>query len=321
MIYHETLNKFAILRGKYYLCTVTIITSYKIMKEETIIEQTQLSEEICASQVKQSSKDRAGIAIGAAFVSGSIVGSSVTLAGQAVAENIAKPNDETIEKGTKVEEEADIAYVPEITTSNTAPVAQVSDDMSFSQAFAEARRQVGAGGAFVWHGKVYGTYYKNEWDNMTTEEKEDYQSSVDYEHLMAHNNAEKMPTHNASVAQNINTHDTAVDDSASQNSDPIDAEDVDVHVISVEHNIEMNGQEVDVAVIEVDGYHGILVDVDHDGIVEGAIIDFNGDGQIQANEVSPDLSNAQIPMPQMSDGDMFMAQNNNMPDYMNDANI
>ena len=54
----------------------------------------------------------------------------------------------------------------------------VSDDMSFSQAFAAARHEVGPGGIFHWHGKSYGTYYKEEWDQMSADEKDDYFAAV-----------------------------------------------------------------------------------------------------------------------------------------------
>ena len=49
----------------------------------------------------------------------------------------------------------------------------VTNDMSFNEAFASARAEVGAGGAFVWHGNVYGTYRADdaEWMEMTAEER------------------------------------------------------------------------------------------------------------------------------------------------------
>lgn len=59
-----------------------------------------------------------------------------------------------------------------------APIAQVSDSQSFAQAFADARRQVGPGGIFEWHGNVYGTYYADEWNSMTQEQRGDYWASV-----------------------------------------------------------------------------------------------------------------------------------------------
>lgn len=53
-------------------------------------------------------------------------------------------------------------------------VAEVGDDMTFSEAFAEAREEVGAGGVFYWQGGIYSTFYKEEWDNMTAEEKQEF---------------------------------------------------------------------------------------------------------------------------------------------------
>ena len=61
-----------------------------------------------------------------------------------------------------------------------APVAEsVTDDMKFGEAFQTAREEVGPGGFFMWHDKPYGTYYKDEWDSMSTEEKNEFYASVD----------------------------------------------------------------------------------------------------------------------------------------------
>lgn len=54
----------------------------------------------------------------------------------------------------------------------------VDDSMTFNEAFAAAREEVGAGGLFVWHGHTYGTYYENEWNAMSPEEKEQYWADV-----------------------------------------------------------------------------------------------------------------------------------------------
>jgi hypothetical protein len=50
--------------------------------------------------------------------------------------------------------------------------------MSFNEAFAAARSEVGAGGVFEWRGQVYGTYYGDEWNAMTDEEKDDFGKSL-----------------------------------------------------------------------------------------------------------------------------------------------
>lgn len=50
----------------------------------------------------------------------------------------------------------------------------VNDDMSFAQAFASARADVGSNGVFEWRGGVYGTFYQDEWDNISEEYKEEF---------------------------------------------------------------------------------------------------------------------------------------------------
>ena len=56
----------------------------------------------------------------------------------------------------------------------------VNDEMSFSQAFAAARAEVGAGGAFEWRGQIYGTYYADEWESMSDDEKDAFGSKFDF---------------------------------------------------------------------------------------------------------------------------------------------
>lgn len=67
---------------------------------------------------------------------------------------------------------------PAFVVHDMAPVAEsVSDEMSFGDAFAMARQEVGAGGIFQWKGNTYGTYYKEEWENMTKEDKNEFAQS------------------------------------------------------------------------------------------------------------------------------------------------
>lgn len=64
-------------------------------------------------------------------------------------------------------------------SSSILPCASsVNDSMSFKEAFANARSELGAGGLFVWHGKPYGTYYENELKTMTLEEKEQWRADA-----------------------------------------------------------------------------------------------------------------------------------------------
>ena len=65
------------------------------------------------------------------------------------------------------------------TSDGEIPVADsVTDDMSFSEAFSAAREEVGPGGVFEWNGNVYNTYYAEEWENMSEEEREEFASHL-----------------------------------------------------------------------------------------------------------------------------------------------
>lgn len=68
----------------------------------------------------------------------------------------------------------------------------VDDSMSFSQAFAAARHEVGPGGLFVWHGNTYGTYYANEWNAMSPEEHDQYWADVHHTTSSLNEDAEEI---------------------------------------------------------------------------------------------------------------------------------
>lgn len=80
---------------------------------------------------------------------------------------------ETVEIGT-IPEADDVILENE----NGIRYGQVDDDMSFSEAFATARAQVGAPGVFVWHGNTYGTYYAEEWNAMSADERGQFLADV-----------------------------------------------------------------------------------------------------------------------------------------------
>ena len=97
-------------------------------------------------------------------VSGILMGAGLLYAGQAVAQNI---NNEE-----KPEEKPEDVAAPEQgetshTLENGLQVATVNDDLSFGEAFAQSRAEVGPGGVFHWHGGIYNTYSADEWNAMT----------------------------------------------------------------------------------------------------------------------------------------------------------
>ena len=123
------------------------------------------------------------------------------------------------------------------------PIAHnVSDDMSFGEAFAHARAEVGPGGIFEWRGNTYGTYYVDEWNSMTPADKDEYWAAV-YQAVGIDNGSQGYGYENYAG----NSNDIQV----------IDSQDVD-------------GDGKDDA---------WLVDVNDDGQGDAVILDVDGDGQ------------------------------------------
>ena len=102
-----------------------------------------------------------GVMIGG--IPGIILGAGGVLAAQAFTVEPPVPNPPVPVNGGNVN--------PPQPEEGEIPVAHsVNDDMSFGEAFAAARSEVGPGGAFCWHGNVYSTYRSDdpEWVEMGT---------------------------------------------------------------------------------------------------------------------------------------------------------
>ena len=336
------------------MCIFATVKSLKLdnmNNEETILDpqysnaESQKSETTSVEQPKSEEKKNIGLGEKAAYaVGGAVVGAGMTMAGQAVAAT----SSETVEvpEGTEGEDavaaaepqsmtrdtqEHQTAPEPEdaiVATATGVRVAQVDDNASFSQAFADARAQVGPGGVFEWHGRVYGTYYKDEWDNMTAEQKHEYQASIDYKDVISD---ESIAQHHNDMAQhNVTHHESNVHQASYHNqevtakpetpndSQEVSSEDVDVQVLEVGQT-DLNGDGIpeNAAVLEVNGHEVLIVDIDQDGIADAALCDVDNDGQVEI----ADLSGENMAMPEQSAGDAYMAQADNAPDYMNDANV
>ena len=106
----------------------------------------------------------------------------------------------------------------------------VDDDMSFNKAFAAARAEVGAGGAFEWRGQVYGTYYADEWDAMTADEKSAFGRNFDSRSADADYTNEVVAEVVAEEASDVRGYETDDEPVAYIN------EETDVEILGVEMN-------------------------------------------------------------------------------------
>lgn len=192
---------------------------------------------------------------------------------------------------------------------------------NFSDAFAQARAQVGPGGVFEYNGRLYGTYYAEEWDNMSSQEKADYQNRVNEVAPSHHNNSQS--TH--ASTQEVEHHDVSPE-AVPANAEMISTEPVDneIRVLGVEAVQNENGQIMNIALVECEGDHALLVDLDNNGTIDVLLHDDNGDGQLQNSEIH-DISGAGLDVADLmqtqaaQQGDVLYASNDDMPDYINDA--
>ena len=197
---------------------------------------------------------------------------------------------------------------------------------NFNDAFAQARSQVGAGGVFEYEGRLYGTYTAAEWNDMSAQERADYQARVN----------EVAPSHSSLPTQNNDTpHYAGVAEShaapmhvqeVAHNTEMISAEPVDneIHVLGVQTVQTTDGEIMNIAVVECQGDHALLVDVDNSGTMDCLVHDDNRDGYIQPEELH-DISEAGIHVNDLLEtqatqaGGYYYAANDDMPDYINDA--
>ena len=124
-------------------------------------------------------------------VSGIVLGGVATAAVAATASRMSEneANGETTLTGVNGSAQVD----------DSIPVAQVSDDMSFSDAFHAAYEQVGPGGVFVWHGQVYSTFTEDEWNSMTPAEQAEFGSHVHVQYAESSQTSSQSTHHHAPV--------------------------------------------------------------------------------------------------------------------------
>lgn len=195
----------------------------------------------------------------------------------------------------------------------------VNDEMSFSQAFSAARDEVGAGGYFVWHGNVYGTYYASEWNSMTHDEQVQFSLGSSNIPQTEYSHSENITTSEASY--------TTTSNNETLSSDSSDGD--DFQILGVEHaNIDGEHDSI-IGAASVNGQAVYFIDVDgQDNEFEYMVADANANNQIEDNEfidiseqhiqVSAFEEIAQANNPQ-NEIDQYYASNEDLPDYVNDA--
>lgn len=211
----------------------------------------------------------------------------------------------------------------------------VSDDMSFSQAFAAARAEVGAGGAFEWHGGIYSTYTAEEWDNMSSADRDEYNNhfawnkgdtvSEPKNDMASRTDTHTAPDNTAHTTTDAQPHDQTSQPAADGTGDvavvTVDAE-PDIQVIGMEYFPENNAVRVDMS---IDGQDVMLLDYDGDGMIEYVAADLDGSGTIEDEEVGYigqegiSINDIISTDGDITDPDNDIAGTDEGPDYVNDA--
>ena len=227
-------------------------------EQSQIIEETVNEEQETSQESKRSSRVKkvAGVAgVAAAGVASGVVFTSMASRG----------NDDQSTQADAAQADAAQATHTAVPAGNVK-VAEVSDDMSFDEAFASARKQVGAGGVFEWRGKLYGTYYKNEWDAMSQADKDQYAANVfGTPQAKVHNEKKDMPEVGSGEDGKYNIQQvygatTVTDD---------------------------DGNPMTMVEAKVNGHNAILCDINQDDKIDAMVIDANDDGQITEDEIIP----------------------------------
>lgn len=189
----------------------------------------------------------------------------------------------------------------------------VNDDMSFSEAFAAARAEVGGGGAFVWNGNVYSTYTAEEWDAMTDEQRNEYYENLNW------TKQDTVHTEEVTSAEaEIEVLEAGPENTAPEVEVVAVVDEPEIEILGVAHDAETGAN---FGVMTVDDQEIVFVDVNDDGTFDYAVADVNQDGQLTDDEMAY-VEDQQLTVEMFEDAAMnddYLASNDAEPDYVNDA--
>lgn len=219
------------------------------------------------------------------------------------------PDSETEGKTESPNHKEELSH-PEWVDDQVQVATTVNDDMSFGEAFAAARAEVGPSGCFEWHGNLYSTYTAEEWDGMTTEQRAEYSDHFSWNNI----------DHTSSNVAQHSTHSNVSHHSTTAQTQTAATTDDDIEVVSVNHPENHNdlahteshqeeGQTEVIGVsqpepeveilgvvhddetgtniggITVDGQEVALIDVDGNMVFDYMAADTNGNGKIDQDEL------------------------------------
>lgn len=229
-----------------------------------------------------------------AGVTGAVLGASGAVIIGKIADEVKANEKPSVEENIEVSEDngnetveaAEVTYnTPSWAVGDIQIAEGVEESMSFSQAFAAARSEVGPGGAFEWHGNVYGTYTADEWNSMGPAEKAEFNGHFNW------NNVVSLSNNGVTGLNPVGNNDvevvSVIDDSPLRTETVTTIEIVDadpqpeIEVLGVIHDTETGSN---IGGITVDGQEVFLVDVDGDLEFDIVASDLNHNGKLDEGE-------------------------------------
>ena len=259
----------------------------------------------------------AGIAMGAA--------GSYALNALAAGNTVEETNEEATD-GTS----SDTPEAGAVEQVSEVRLATVDQSLSFGDAFAAARAEVGSGGVFMWHGRLYNTFTAAEWQQMSDAEKEEFADGVapylpqQTPHTVQHTSTE---THTEEVT---NVRIVQQPEKEETTDEP------EVHFLGVTTHTTEDGETMNIGHMTVEGVNVALVDVDNDQVFDVQWADVNQNMELEEEEIR-DISDRGFTVDTFSalssaEAEQSMGQAEqvshveedlapDMPDYMNDADV
>ncbi len=202
----------------------------------------------------------------------------------------------------------------------------VDDSMSFSQAFATARAEVGAGGVFVWRGTLYGTYYETEWNAMSAEDRAAYYASISPD--ISGEQASRLANHGAEPDVEVEHGSVSAvgEDPIVTQVDPQDGEEhgsvsavgedtAEVKILGI--TTDDDGTQY--TSIEVGNHQGVIIGCDEEPVV--AIIDIDDSHSITDDDLVVDLKTGESATVGEYLGSDAMTAENGMIDVLDDQGL
>lgn len=230
----------------------------------------------------------------AGTAAGVLLGSASTLLMGASKADAAETEGEV---ATDTSNDAGNAATPDWAIGDIEIATGVNDDMTFAEAFAAARQETGSGGAFEWHGNVYATYTRDEWNGMSEQERADFNNHFSWNHEdsahsdIAHHSPDASHDDTADAMTQNEAGEVEVVDAGNSGNTQAYAEvqvaeaqpaEPDIEILGVVHDPEYN---TNVAGMSIDGQGVILIDVDNDLRFDYLAADMNANGQLDEGEV------------------------------------